>query len=287
MGAAEDYAALIDAAHAQRQRVHSGQSTNDYWGGTTASRFRADPRRQLDPDLEAIAAYVEPEDVFVDAGGGAGRISLPLALRCRQVINVDASPGMGEEFQASAAEAGITNARFIRSDWLDSDGVQGDVTLSANVTYFVRDIRGFVQRLEAASRRRVLISVCSVPNPFHNAKVFQLVYGEEQVVIPGHTHLLPVLWEMGILPDVRVMPGAPTTRSSNQFATLAQTRDDAIQGTLQGQWLGPGDRDRARRVFEANFDDLFAETPGGFSPLWPPVTRQLLITWETDSTRSR
>lgn len=286
MGAAEDYTALIDAANLQRERVHSGQPTDDYWGGTTASRFRADPRRQLDADLEAIATYVEPEDVFVDARGGAGRISLPLALRCRQVINVDASPGMGEEFQASAAEVGITNARFIKSDWLDSDGVQGDVTLTANVTYFVSNIRGFVQRLEAASRRRVMISVCSVPNPYHNAKLFQLVYGEEQVVVPGHPQLLPVLWEMGILPDIRVMPGAPTARSSFQFANLAKTREDAIQGTLQGQWLGSEDRDRARGVIGAHFDELFADSPEGFSPLWPPVTRQLLITWETDSTQS-
>ena len=280
MGAAEDYAVLVDAANAQRQRVHSGQPTDDYWGGTTASRFRADPHRQLDPSIEAIASYLEPEDVFVDAGGGAGRISLPLALRCRQVVNVDASPGMGEEFQASAAEAGITNARFIQSDWLDSDGVQGDVTLTANVTYFVRDIQGFVQRLEAATSRRVIISICSVPNPYHNAKLFQLVYGEEQVVVPGHIQLLPVLWEMGILPDVHVLQDTTTATNSVQFATLAQTREDAIQRPLQGQWLGPGDRDRARKVFEAHFDELFAASPEGFTPLWPPVTRQLLITWE-------
>lgn len=286
MDAVEDYAALIDAAKAQRERVHGGSVPADRWGGTEARRFRDDPRRQLDPDLEAIASYVEPEDVFVDAGGGAGRISLPLALRCRQVINVDASPGMGEEFQASAAEAGITNARFIQSDWLDSDGVQGDVTLAANVTYFVRDIQRFIQQLEAASRRRVMISVCSVPNPYHNAKLFQQVYGEEQAVVPGHTQLLPVLWEMGVLPDIHVLPGAPTARRSLQYATLAQTREDAIQGTLQGQWLGPEDRDRARGVIEAHFDELFADIPEGFSPLWPPVTRQLLITWETDSTQS-
>lgn len=286
MGAAEDYAALIDAVNLQREQVHSGSPPADRWGGTTASHFREDPRRQLDADLEAIATYVEPEDVFVDAGGGAGRISLPLALRCRQVINVDGSPGMGEEFQASAAEAGITNARFIQSDWLDSDGVQGDVTLTANVTYFVRDIRGFIQRLEAASRRRVMISICSVPNPYHNAKLFQLVYGEDQAVIPGHTQLLPVLWEMGILPDIQILPDASMARNSLQSADLAQTREDAIQRVLQGQWLGPEDRDRARGVIGAHFDELFADIPEGFSPLWPPVTRQLLITWETDSTQS-
>ena len=281
MSAVEQYAALIDAAKAQRIRLHGGLPQGDRWGGDTARRFRADPRRELDTNLEAIASYVQPEDVLVDAGGGAGRISLPLALRCRQVINVDASSGMGEEFEACAAEAGITNARFILSDWLEADGVQGDVTLVNNVTYFVRDIGEFVQRLEAASRRRVMISVRSMPNNYHNAKLFHLVYSEEQVLVPGHRQLVPVLWEMGILPDLYVLPGGPLIWGVPLDTTLPQTREDAIQGVLTGQWLAPEYRDRAYSVIDAHFDELFAEKPEGFSPLLPPDARQLLITWET------
>ena len=280
MSAVEQYAALIDAANAQRNRLHGGLARSDRWGGDTARRMRADPRRELDANSEAIASYVQPEDVFVDAGGGAGRMSLPLALRCRQVINVDSSPGMGEEFEASAAEAGITNARFILTDWLESDGEMGDVTLAANVTYFVRDIGGFVQRLEAASRRRVMISVGSMPSPYHSAKLYHLVYGEEPVLVPGHRQLMPVLWDIGILPDLYVLPRGPRVR------TLPQTREDAIQGLLTGQWLGPADRDRAHSVIEAHFDELFAENPEGYSRLGQPDSRQLLITWETSPKES-
>ncbi len=161
--AVETYAALVDAVNAQRLRVHGGNSHGDAWGGTTARRFRNDPHRALDANLRVIASYVEPEDELIDVGGGAGRISLPLALRCREVICVDSSPGMGVEFQESATAAGITNSRFIQSDWLGADGVQGDVTLAANVTYFVGDIESFIRNLEIASRRRVIINVNSVP----------------------------------------------------------------------------------------------------------------------------
>src|SRR5438552_3267328 len=36
-----------------------------------------------------------------------------------------------------------------------------------------------------------------------------LVDGEEPVAMPGHCELLPVLWEMDILPEVHVLPGVP------------------------------------------------------------------------------
>ena len=76
-------------------------------GRSGRGRFRADPHRTLDAHLAVLASYIRPEDVLLDVGGGAGRIALPLALRCREVITVDASPGMGVEFAAAAAEAGI------------------------------------------------------------------------------------------------------------------------------------------------------------------------------------
>src|SRR5579883_1439872 len=99
MSAAEEYAARIDAVAAQRARVIGERAVRgDRWTGATARRFRADPHRELDPVLAFVAAQVQPDDVFLDVGGGAGRIGFPIALRCREVIIVDPSPGMRAEF---------------------------------------------------------------------------------------------------------------------------------------------------------------------------------------------
>ena len=280
MGAAVKYAALIDAVHAQRRRVQGGPPQVDDWGGRNAQRFRADPLREMDSNFDAIAAYVKPEDVFVDAGGGAGRFSLPMALRCRQVVNVDPSHGMGVEFRALATEAGINNATFVHSDWLESEGVQGDVTLASHVTYFVRDIERFIQKLDSAARRRVIISVSSVPNPNHFTKAFRLVYGEELEPVPGHTHLLPVLWEMGILPDVVVLPGEPTIRGAPVQPDLPQTSQDAMEETLGGVWLHPADRERAGQIIGERLSEFSHQGPEGFTPFWRPAVRQMLITWQ-------
>src|SRR4029434_7374601 len=137
MTAAEAYAARIDAVRAQRARLHGAQPPDDPWAGPIARRFRADPHRPLDANLVALASHIRPEDVFLDVGGGAGRVALPIALRCREVLTVDASPGMGAEFTAVAAEAGISNARFVHANWLEAVGFQGDGALPAHVTYIL------------------------------------------------------------------------------------------------------------------------------------------------------
>ena len=280
MTAAEQYAASVDTVNAQRTHLHGPQLPDARWGGETAQRYRYDPHRSLDANLEIIASYVQPEDVLIDVGGGAGRVSLPLALRCREVINVDASAAMLAAFEAVAAGAGIRNARTVKNDWLEAEGIQGDVTLVSSVTYFVRDIVPFVRKLAAASRRRVIILVWSEPPPNLRSRLFRLVYGEELAPLPGHRALLPVLWDMGILPDVRVLPMRPTPAGLPPHVSYPRTHEEAMAYTLTGQWLAPRDRDRAQEVIEAHFQELFERTAEGFRPLWQIDTREILITWE-------
>jgi len=287
MGAVADYAALIDGVNAQKERVQ-GPPLPDIWGGATAKRFRADPKRQMEDNFQILADFVRPDDVFVDVGGGAGRLTLPISLLCREVINVEPSAGMVEEYDGCVTESGITNARSVQADWVDvdvvRDGAQGDVVHASNVTYFVRDIGRFVANLEAAAGRRVIITMWSVANPMHNATLFKMVYGEDQATVPGHSQLLPALWEMGIFSDVRFLPHGTHFNGVRQPPTFPQSKEDAVEMALAGVWLAPQHRDRADKVVRDNFDQLFEQSPEGFVPLWLPYAQQVFITWETGET---
>ncbi len=276
MNAADRFAAYIDGVEEQERRVFGSRPSGDIWIGRLARLFRFDPHRRLTPNLEAVAGYLRPDDVFLEVGGGAGRVGLPMALRCREVVNVDRSPGMGAEFTGSASEAGITNARLVQSDWLDVEGVEGDVIFTADVTYFVRDIARFVKKMEAAARRRVIIAIWSIPPPHRDGRIFRLVYGEDQAPVSGHADLLAVLWEMGILPDVRVLPELPWWE-----VDLPRTKEAAVQMALQSSWLDPSDHLRAGTVISTYVDELFARTPEGYRPLWRQPMKEMLITWET------
>jgi hypothetical protein len=118
--AADRYAALVDAVLAQRTRLRGPQPPGDQRAGCPANNplVKADPLRPLDPNLAVIASYIEPHDVIIDVGGGAGRISLPLAFRCREVINVEPSPTTRMGFRKNGAGAGISNARIIKANGL-------------------------------------------------------------------------------------------------------------------------------------------------------------------------
>ncbi len=105
--------------------------------------------------------------------------------------------------------------------------------------------------------------------------LFRVVFDEDLQTAPAFRELLPVLWEMDIFPDVRLLP--PTARREE---ALPGSREELIQWALQ---LMPTDAspDGARRI-EARFQELFAETPNGFRPVWRPKVRDLLLSWEPE-----
>ncbi len=275
-GSAHRHDEMVAAREAQYERTRGPQP--DSWGAI-ASRFRADPRRELDPFLERLASFLRPDDVLVDIGGGAGRNSLPMASRCREVINVEPSPGMLAEFRASADEAGITNARAVQSGWMEADGVEGDILLAAHVAYFVPQIAPFIEKLESAAWRRVIIDELTVPPPNQSASFFRMLYGEEELLVPGPAELLPVLEEMGIAAEVIDIGLASARRP------LAQTREEAIKNELALGWVRPDDVDRAHQIFAEHFDELFVDTPTGFARRVAEGVRELMITWEPEARR--
>lgn len=283
MRASEIYAVRVASVEAQLARL-SEEAGPDFWGRYAEwHRQRFDPHRDPTPELEAIASYIRQGDVVVDVGGGAGRYGLPLALRCREVVNVESSPGACDAFEASAAAAGIRNVRCIRASWLDAEAVEGDVTLAVNVTYYMRDIVPFLEKMEAAARRRVMIVLSTWTALYQYGALFRVAFEEEMALWPNFPELLSVLWEMGILPDLDVLPPHGMTGSE-----WPRTPEEAVQLVVQG--LSPAyllgrkpkaeDHERIRARVEAHFDELFRHLAADFRPVRWQDQRDVLITWE-------
>jgi hypothetical protein len=262
--AAEQFAARVDAVLAQRTRLRGPQPREDLGAGRPSDHplLKADPRRPLDPNPKVIASYIEDDDVIIDVGGGAGRVLLAFTSRCREVINVEPSVTMSEGFKANAARVGITNARVILGDWPTVDVPAGTVALVNHVTYLTREIVPLFKKLERAGRRRVLITVNSPPPPSWQRVLYHLLHGEAEEVVPGQVELVNVLWELGIQPDIRVLPlpSVPITPVDSREAAIAR-----FPGEQWSWWaLGSDLEHRLRRILEAGFDELFAATDDGY-----------------------
>lgn len=206
MNSVDLYAAVYDAAM-EREWLSGVSGPGDPWG-EMAELFRLDPLRPLEGNLGALSEYVRETDCLVDVGGGAGRVSLALASRVSHVELVEPSDGMRAQFIAARDEAGITNAQASGDWWMDS-GATGDVITLSDVTYFVRDIAPFIAKLHNSAARRVMITVWNpTPGDMHGG-LYRMLYGKAPEPLPGLPQLAPVLWELGILPDIRPLPDLP------------------------------------------------------------------------------
>ena len=103
--ATDHYAAMLDAVDEQQLRLF-GPRPADIWTGQSAAQFRFDPRRELDPNLAALASYVQPGDVVVDVGGGAGRVSLAVGPALPRGADRGAVRGDGRRVRGIATGGG-------------------------------------------------------------------------------------------------------------------------------------------------------------------------------------
>ena len=145
---------MVEAERAQSARI-SAQRAADPGGRWTRGRaesFRADPRRAGDHDVELVSGFVGASQTLLDVGAGAGRICLPVALRCREVIAVEAAPNMAGILKEEATAAGITNVTLIEGRWQDVDPPAADVVLCFNVLNYVEDIDMFMRKVNDHAR---------------------------------------------------------------------------------------------------------------------------------------
>jgi len=75
-------------------------------------------RRFIDTELDFILSRVGIDDQVLDLGCGTGRLTLPLAVRAREVIGLDLCDGMLSAARRKAAAAGA-DIRFDQGDMCD------------------------------------------------------------------------------------------------------------------------------------------------------------------------
>ena len=206
--AAAAWGARVRAHHEQTARVREIPEAVDFYAPVTEV-FIANPRRTDDDVLDILVPLARPDDAWLDIGAGAGRYALPIALRVREVIALDPSPGMLAALREQAAEHGIANVRTIEARWPVNPAAgpapSADVAMMANVGYDVEAIGSFLDAMEAAAGR-LCVAILADGQPSRSAHAFwPAVHGEARVELPALDAFLDLLRARGREPrEVRL-----------------------------------------------------------------------------------
>jgi len=261
----------VAAYYAQSHRIRSavGATDQERWEPLSPF-FKADPRRTDDSEVIRLAHEVTPATTLLDVGGGAGRLALPLALRCRHVTVVEPSPSMGETLRHLAAETGIANLTIVACRWAEAEVEPADVVLSAHVIYAIEDIGPFVVKLAAHARQKVYIPTFMRPPCARYAPFWSRVYGEDKQELPGAAELMQVLWELDIYPNLEMYAPVPV----RPFKDWQRAVD-----TLRSRLAVSPDTAHDARLQQA-MRELLIATPQGYVIKDAPPGRLALISWQ-------
>ncbi len=228
------WAARVRAHHEQTARLRETPEGGDFYA-PVSRLFIADPRRTDDEVLDHLLPLAQPGEVWLDIGAGAGRYALPLALKVREVIALDPSPGMLEALREQAAEHGIANVRTIEARW-PPDPAAGppptaDVALIANLGYDVEAIGPFLDAMEAAAGRLCVAILADGPPAAAAHPFWPLVHGEERIELPALDDFLALLRARGRRPREVRLP-----RPVRDFGS----RDEVVRWLRNQLFVEPG-----------------------------------------------
>lgn len=266
----------VEAHHEQTIRVRGDVVYPDMWSALAES-FRDDPHRTDDPVVNVISKWLTPVATVLDVGGGAGRYALPLALKSNRVTVLDPSPSMLEALGRSCSEAGIANVTPLEAQWETSDVEPHDVVLCANVVYGVADIEPFVRKLAVKARDRVAIVLYMDAPLTRMSPIWNAVHEEKRRDLPGLPELLPVLWEMGVFPNVEMAPQAGGPR-------ILPNLETAIAMARHFLYIAPGS-DKEARLREIT-PQFVVESEKGVTMRDASERPQGIVWWRTDRTNN-
>lgn len=218
----------------RRQELHESSKIPDdpshNWNKKeNAERYDKNAKSEYDDRVRTTIASLEitPDSRVLDIGAGPGTLAIPLAPLVREVMAVEPGAGMMAILKAHAERDRIRNIACVQKLWEDVDLTQDlkapydFVIASLSLTMF--DIREALKKMNAAASGSVHL-FWFVDMPFWErmyADLWEPLHGAPYFSGPKTDCLFGVLYQMGIYPDVTMLPLSKEYRFENRDEMLA------------------------------------------------------------------
>jgi ubiquinone/menaquinone biosynthesis C-methylase UbiE len=205
-----------------------GDTSHNWDRKENAERYDANARSGYDERVKmTIAALPLKKDARVlDIGAGPGTLALPIAPFVREITAVEPGAGMVEVLKRHADQGGIRNISCVQKTWEEVDPPRDlappyDIVI-ASLSLTMHDIRDALAKMDAVCSGSVHL-FWFADMPFWermSADLQEPLHGRPYYSGPKADCLFGVLYQMGILPDVTMLPMAKEYRFGNREEML-------------------------------------------------------------------
>jgi SAM-dependent methyltransferase len=203
----------------RRQELHetskiSDDPSHDWNRKENAERYDANTRSEYDDRVKTTIASldIDRNSRILDIGSGPGTLAIPIAPLVKEITTVEPGAGMIEILKNHAKRQGIRNIICVQKIWEDVDisrdlAAPYDIVI-ASLSLTMHDIQGALMKMDAVSSGSVHL-FWFVDMPFWErmyADLWEPLHGSLYHSGPKVDCLFGVLYQMGIYPDVTMLP---------------------------------------------------------------------------------
>ncbi len=203
----------------ERQKLHESSKIADdpshNWNKKeNAERYDKNAKSEYDDRVKTTIAALDitPDSRVLDIGAGPGTLAIPLAPLVREITAVEPGAGMVAILKDHADREGVRNITSVQKLWEDVDlshdlNAPYDVVI-ASLSLTMHDIREALSKMDAASSGSIHL-FWFVDMPFWErmyADLWESLHGRPYYSGPKADCLFGVLYQMGIYPDVTMLP---------------------------------------------------------------------------------
>ena len=203
----------------QQQKLHeslkiSDDPSHDWNKKENAERYDQNARTGYDDRVRLTIASLDitKDSRLLDIGAGPGTLAIPLAPLVKDITAVEPGAGMADILKEHAQRDGITNITCVHKHWEEID-LSRDLTgpydiVIASLSLTMYDIREALLKMDAASSGSVHL-FWFVDMPFWErmfADLWEPLHKIPYYSGPKADCLFGVLYQMGIYPDVTMLP---------------------------------------------------------------------------------
>lgn len=265
----DEWARRVRANRDQAEAYREGEASPDFYA-PVAARFKADPRRAGEANLDYLRSLVLPGETWLDIGAGAGRFALPLGLAGANVTAVDPSPGMLAALDETASEHNVPGVTAIEGRWPLANAPKADVAFIAHVGYDIEDIGPFLDAMEAAAGRLCVAELLAESPASAFATLWPGVHGVERDLLPALPEFLVLLLARGRVPSVWL-----DERQAGSFPDL-----DTVASFARHQLFIQEGSAKDRRLRETVLPELLERQADGTVRLQRKPIPLGIVTWK-------